>query len=137
MVLRGAVAWLGLAWLGLAWLGSARLGSAWLGLAFGVGKKITQMLRTFKIISIFYTSLTSEKVTGVVPSFSRVGLSLWGLGLALPSFLGFGPSWFGPSFWVLALPSFSGLALPSRGWPFLLGFFFGGFGPSFWRFGFP
>ena len=62
--------------------------------------------------------LTSEKVSGVVPSFSGVG----------PSFSGAGPS----SGLLIVGPSCSELALPSVSWPFLGGLALSwGFDPSF------
>ena len=111
MVLCGAVR-CGLAWLGLAWLGLAWLGLAWRSVSVSKSCKTNIFSGILDSFNILYF-LTSEKVSGVAPSFS--GLSLPSHGLAFPSL-------------DLALP-FQGLALRSQGlaitsvgvWFFLLG----------------
>ena len=136
MVRCGSV-WLGLAWPGLAWPGFA-----WLGVRFRYLNHAQLIYFTnFQDSSNILYFLTSEKVSGVVPSFWSCPFLL-GFG---SSFSGFGPSCsgFGPSFsgvWRfsrLPLPcrvflflrgwaflrldlSYRGLAFPSAGLPFLV-----------------
>ena len=95
-----------LPWLGLAWRSVSVSKSCKIDLFY-------EHLRQFQysiLLDIGECERSCPFLLGVVPSFSRVGPSFWGLVL---------PSRVGPSFWGLGLPS-RDLALHSQGWPFLL-----------------
>ena len=107
MVLCGEMAWPGLAWPGLAWLGVRCRNQNHSKLVYFTNSQDSANIPR---------SSTSEKVSGVVPSFSRGWPYLLGV---FPFLLG---GWLSQG---LALPlGFSGLALPSGFWPFLIGFVF-------------
>ena len=114
-VVRYGLGWVGLGWVGLAWLGLAWLGVRCRYLNHATLIYFMNIQDSFNIL--FF--LTSENVSGVVPSF-------WGLALpshcrgptatGWPFLLGFGPSFSlsGSDSDGLALPSL-GLALPPLG----------------------
>ena len=89
--------WLGLAWPGLASPGQARPGLTWLGLAWlGVRCRYLNQAKLIYFTSIYHSSnilyfLTSEKVSGVGPSFSDLFFFFLGGGI-WPFLLGVGPS---------------------------------------------